>query len=82
MAVILNKNNIGKIIKYHRKQSKLTQKQLADMANLGKSVIFDIEKGKTSIKVDTLLKVLPILNIDISLDSPLIKGQFADDKTS
>lgn len=64
---------LGKIIKLHRKKSKLTQAELAKIAGLGKTVVYDIEKGKRSIQLDTLLKVLHVLNISIELHSPLME---------
>jgi len=60
------------IIKYHRKVSGLNQKELADLAGVGKTVIFDIEKGKETIQFSTLSKVLKILNIKIEFNSPLL----------
>ena len=42
------------------------------LAALGKTVIFDIEKGKLSIRLDTLLKVLEVLNIKIEFQSQLM----------
>ncbi len=63
--------NIAEIIKFHRKSAQLTQADLAALAGIGKTVVFDIEKGKATIQVDTLLKVLQALNIEIVLKSPL-----------
>ncbi len=64
------------VIKTHRKAAKLSRAQLADMAGVGKTVIFDIEKGKETIQLNTLRKILKILNIKIELKSPLInQGQ-------
>lgn len=67
--------DIGREICYYRKHSGLTQRQLADLAGVGKTVIFDIEKGKTTIKLNTLLKVLNVLNIQIKLILPFAKNQ-------
>lgn len=53
---------IGKIIHFHRKKAGLSQVQLADLAGLGKTVVFDAEKGKLSIRYETLLKLLSVLN--------------------
>lgn len=64
--------NLDEIIKFHRKKSGLTQKALADLADVGKTVIFDLEKGKPTVRFDTLLKVLTALNIRVTFDSPLI----------
>lgn len=64
---------IGEVIRVHRKEAGLTQKQLADLAGVGKTAVFDIEKGKESIRLDTLVKVLQALNIEMLFDSPLMK---------
>lgn len=60
------------IIKFHRKKSGLSQIELAELAGLGKTVIYDMEKGKTTIKLTSLLKVCEVLNIQIDFQSPLM----------
>jgi len=64
---------LAKVIRRHRKAAKLSQLQLAEMAGVGKTVVFDIEKGKETIKLDTLRKILKVLNIKVRLISPLMK---------
>lgn len=59
----------------HRKAASLTQLQLAELTGVGKTVVFDIEKGKETVKLNTLRKILKVLNIEIQLTSPLIKSQ-------
>ncbi len=56
----------------HRKAARLSRVQLAELAGVGKSVIYDIEKGKESVQLDTLQKILKVLNIKIILTSPLL----------
>ncbi len=63
--------NIAESVKIHRKKAGLSQLRLAELADVGKTVIFDIEKGKNTIQIDTLLKVFAALNIEIVLQSPL-----------
>jgi len=63
---------ITDIIKYHRKKAGLSQKALADFAGIGKTVIFDLEKGKETVQFRSIIKVLNALNIKISLESPLM----------
>ena len=65
---------IGEIVRFHRKKAKLTQTELAKFAGIGKTALFDIEKGKTSIQLSTLLAVLQILNIQLKFESPLINN--------
>lgn len=66
-------NLFGSIILCHRRRSNLTQKQLADLAGVGKTAIFDIEHGKQTVQFDTLRKVCKTLNISITMDSPIMK---------
>jgi len=63
---------LSEIVFFHRKKSGLTRKQLADLAGVGKTVIYDIEKGKETIRFSTLQKVLKVLNIKITFTSPLM----------
>ena len=63
-------NEIANIVHYYRKQSGLSQQKLAQLAGVGKTVIFDIEKGKESVRLNTLLKVLDVLNIQIKFETP------------
>ena len=67
-----NIQDIGSIILFHRKQSGLSQRDLADMAGVGKTVVFDLEKGKTTVRLDTLIKICRVLNIRLMLDGPLM----------
>lgn len=68
-------NNLASIIREHRKKAKLTQNQLADLAGLGKTVIFDIEKGKETVQFSSLLKVLNVLNIKLKVESRLLENE-------
>lgn len=69
---------IGDIVKYHRKKAGLCQKDLAEAAGTGKTVVFDIEKGKKTIQLNSLLKVLKALNIELELSSPLMESYRRD----
>lgn len=75
-------SKLSKIIKFHRKQSGLTQKGLADLAGVGKTVIYDIEKGKETIQLDTIKKILVVLNIKVKFESPLMHLMREDDEKS
>lgn len=64
---------IADIVLFHRKKSGLSQKDLADLAGVGKTVVFDIEKGKDSIRFNSLWKVIKVLNIKIVFDSKIME---------
>ena len=64
--------HLGDIIKYHRKKAGLSQISLADVAGVGKTVVFDIEKGKETVQFKSIIHVLNALNVSIELNSPLM----------
>jgi HTH-type transcriptional regulator / antitoxin HipB len=68
---------IAQLVRTIRKKSKLSQKQLADLAGVGKTVVFDIEHGKDTVKWDTLKKIFDALNITLTLTHPLINPEEA-----
>lgn len=63
--------HLGTVVRYHRRQSGLSQAALARLAGVGKTVVFDIEKGKTTVRLSTLIRVFDALNIRLDWQSPL-----------
>ena len=70
MVYFMTTSDIGKMIRFYRKQSGLSQKDIAKIAGVGKTAIFDIEKGKETVQLNILLKVLEVLNIKMKFDTP------------
>ena len=60
------------MVRFHRKIARLSQLELAKLAGVGKTVIFDVEQGKETIKLATLMKILEALNIRIKFNGPLM----------
>ena len=74
---MLNVKEIGNIIRENRKNAGLSQIELAQLAGIGKTAVFDVEKGKESIKLTTLTAVLKVLNIEVIIKSPIkASGEF------
>ena len=69
---MLDPETLSIIIKKHRKEAGLSQIQLAELAGVGKTVVFDLEKGKETVQLNTLLKIFKVLNIKVQLQSPLM----------
>ncbi|MBU0505184.1 MAG: helix-turn-helix domain-containing protein [bacterium] len=63
---------LASVVRFHRKKSGLSQSQLAKLAGIGKTTVFDIEKQKPTVRLNNLLAVLSVLNIRINLESPLM----------
>ena len=68
------KKEIPELVRVHRKKSRLSQAALAELAGVGKTVIFDLEHGKMTIQLDTLLHIFDALNIEVRLFSPLLQA--------
>lgn len=68
----MNFQEIAALVQFHRKKAGLSRNQLADLADVGKTVVFDIEHGKETVQFQSLSKVLVTLNIRLSFDSPLM----------
>lgn len=51
-----------------RKRLGLTQAQLADLAQCGPDFLYDLERGKPSIRLDKLVPVLEVLGLRLKLE--------------
>ncbi|MEC3965723.1 helix-turn-helix domain-containing protein [Flagellimonas halotolerans] len=62
------------MVKKHRKKAGLTQLELANLAGIGKTTVFDIEKNKETVRWSNILAVLQVLNIEVEFKSPLTEN--------
>lgn len=58
--------NISTFVKYHRKKSGLTQKELANKAGVGLRFIRELEQGKQTIQFAKVNQVLSLFGFEIS----------------
>jgi HTH-type transcriptional regulator/antitoxin HipB len=64
-------NKLSDILFFHRKRSGLTQQELAELAGVGKNMVYQLESGKESVRLENVFKVLRVLNIELDFQSPL-----------
>ncbi|NDP28728.1 MAG: helix-turn-helix transcriptional regulator [Flavobacterium sp.] len=69
----MNDFDLGALLKDHRNKAGLTQLELANLAGVGKTTVFDIEKNKETVRMNNLFAVLKVLNIKVEFKSPLNK---------
>lgn len=69
----MSANSLASVIKFHRQQAGLSRIQLAELAGVGKTVIYEIENGKETVRWATLQSVLSALNISVKFESPLME---------
>jgi y4mF family transcriptional regulator len=70
MAVKKSNSELRALVKQTRKLAGLTQAELAELAGVGKTLVFNLENGHEKIALDNLKKILSVLNIQIQFKSP------------
>ena len=61
-------HRLGTAIRRRRKELALTQQQLADFAGCGLAFLYDLERGKRSVRLDKVLAVLDVLGLELRVD--------------
>ena len=64
-TIIRQSIQLGNAIRTGRKALGLTQKELADKAGLRQATISQIETGSHATKIETILRVIAMLDLDI-----------------
>jgi HTH-type transcriptional regulator/antitoxin HipB len=59
---------LGRAIRARRKALRLTQIDLSRLAGCGPDFVYDVEAGKTSLRLDKLLDLLGILGLELVVD--------------
>jgi HTH-type transcriptional regulator / antitoxin HipB len=63
---------LKELVCFHRKQSGLSRKQLAEIAGVSETVIYYLEKGKMTLQWNIVTAILRALNITLTFQSPLM----------
>lgn len=50
----------------------MSRVKLAPIAGVGKTVVYDIENGKATVRLKTLPAVLETLNLKVEIDGPFL----------
>ena len=67
-AQIQNALDLGRLVRETRKRLKLTQPQLALAANVGVRFIVELEAGKSTLRLENILRVLQALGGVLSVE--------------
>lgn len=65
---IQNSKDLGRLVRETRKRLKLTQPQVALVANVGVRFIVELEAGKATLRLENILRVLQALGGVLSVD--------------
>lgn len=61
-------SKIGQAIKERRRQLKITQSYLAEIAEISINTLYKLETGQTNVTVDVLEKILDVLGMELKLE--------------
>lgn len=64
---IRNSKDLGAVIRKARLDKNLSQTELARRASMRQALISDLENGTHSATLDTLIKILAALDLDLSI---------------
>ena len=73
--------DIGYIIQFHRKKAGLSRIELALLSGVGKTVIYDLEHGRQTVRFSKLMSVFEVLNIKLTLTSPYMNELEGSDES-
>lgn len=78
----MRSREIGHVIRFHREQAGLSRRALSALSDVSETAIYDVEHGKSTVQLSTLLRLLSALNIRLRLDSPLMELYRAQQETA
>lgn len=64
---VRSSKELGETVRVARKNLNMSQTDLAQKASLRQALISDLENGVTSAKLDTILKVMAALDLDLAI---------------
>ena len=64
---------LGRKVRELRRVQKVTQAQLAGLANTGVRFISDLENGKETCQIGKMLRVLNVLGVEMNIRDPYAK---------
>ena len=68
----MEETNFSEVISFHRQDAKMSRRELAALSGVGKTAIYDVENGKETVRLSTVLALAKALNIQINFTSPLM----------
>lgn len=62
----------GPLLRYHRERAGLSRRALSALSGVSETAIYDVEHGRPTVQLDTLLALLAALNLSLHVEGPLV----------
>lgn len=69
---MIDPSTLGRAVRFHREAAGLSRRALSELAGVGTTALYDVEHGKETAQLRTVLRLLEALNVDLRLASPLM----------
>ena len=66
----MSQNDLPALIRHLREQLRLTQRELAARAGVGPRAVWDLERGKPTIRLDVVTRVLAVFGRRVTVADP------------
>ncbi len=70
---MMTPDELGRIVAYHRKRYGMPRSEASALAGVGKTALYDLEHGKPTVQLNTVMAVLGALGIKLVVESPLME---------
>jgi y4mF family transcriptional regulator len=70
-------NEIGRFVRSRRKASRMTQRELSELAQVGTRFVSELERGKTSVRMDVVNKLLVVFGKRLGIVDERNKDELA-----
>ena len=72
---MFDESNVAALVRSLRQAQRLTQRQLAVRAGVGPRAVWDLERGKPTIRLDVVTRVLAVFGRRVTVaDAPVHSG--------
>ncbi|MCD4723401.1 MAG: helix-turn-helix domain-containing protein [Bacteroidales bacterium] len=61
-------SDLGKAIKQRRKELRITQPHLAELAEVSTNTLYKLERGQSNPSLDVLNKIVEVLGMELKLE--------------
>jgi predicted transcriptional regulator len=68
----MHSEQLGSLIRFHRKKAGLTQVELAALSGVSRFVVQELEAGTGRTTWKHVVSVLEVLNLELKADGPLV----------
>ncbi len=75
----ISAQEIGDLVRQRRQANKLTQRELSELAGVGLRLVSELERGKTTLRADTVNRVLGVFGLMLgAIPAPRTAGGTGD----